>query len=109
MDGPQFILALIAALGGGATLREIFAAIGRVRSGKTKTERTQNKNLVARAHYAEAMHQFERDFRLQVQDAASLWRRLAIEYGADAAELGPWPVPPDPPKRPEDDPDTSTI
>lgn len=109
MDSPQYILSLIGALGGGMTLQELIKAIGRHRTGKAQSERVGNKNLLARARYAEALYQYERDFRIQVQDAASVWRRLALEHGVPSELIGPWPVPPEAPARPEEDPDTSMI
>jgi len=109
MDWPQYILSLIAALGGGLTVREVVGAIGRSKSGKMQTERVQSKSLIARTRYAEAIAEYERNYRVTIQDHASTCRRIAIEYGADVAELGPWPLPPAPPERPAEDPDTSTI
>lgn len=109
MDWPQYILSLIAALGGGLTVREVVGAIGRSKSGKMKAERVQSKSLIARTRYAEAIAEYERSYRVSIQDHASTCRRIAIEYGADVSELGPWPLPPAPPERPAEDPDTSTI
>lgn len=109
MDWPQYVLTLIAALGGGVTVREIVGAAGRARSGTMKSERVRVKSLVTRAQYAEALAQYDRDFRITVQDHAAHCRRIAIECGAGIADLGPWPTPPEPPSRPVDDPETSTI
>lgn len=109
LDWPQYILSLIAALGGGLTVREVIGAVGRVRSGKTTAERVQNKSLIARTRRAEAIAQYERTWRIQIQDHAAICRRVAVEYGAHPQELGPWPPPPDLPPEPAEDVDTSTI
>lgn len=109
MDWPQYIITLIIALGGGATIRELIAAVGRARSGKMHTTRVEAKSLVARTRYAEDLAQYERDFRIIVQDHAAHCRRLALEYGAPAEVVGLWPPAPDPPPRPVDEPETSTI
>ncbi|WP_054820451.1 hypothetical protein [Arthrobacter sp. JCM 19049] len=109
MDWPQYILSLIGALGGGLTIREIIGAISRSRSGKTQAERVENKSLVARTRYAEDMAEYERSYRRQIEDHAANARRIARERGATIEELGPWPLPPEPPPRPKDDPETSTI
>ena len=109
MDWPQYILALIASLGGGLTVREIIGAVKRSKSGDMKSERVESKSLVARTRYAENIAEYERNYRVAIQDHAANCRKVAIEKGAHSAELGPWPLPPEPPRRPVEDHDTSTI
>lgn len=93
----SLITTLIQTILGGSTIAAIFAFVKGImdhRSGKTKREREDNRAALLDIHEANLRADWERKYRISLQEALGITRGVARRHGVPEDNLPPFPEEP---------------